>query len=105
MVASHVAAKSLHTTVVAMIMFLYISFSVWVGYAFYSNTLMISGFVADIKAIGELQSHGVAAILAVHEMASNSIVAVSTLFFAVGGTFFGTITFLWYSHLGQRKHA
>ena len=105
MVASHIAAKSLPTIVVSLIMFLYISFSVWVGYAFYTNTIMISGFMDDLKAMGELKSHGVAAVLAVHEMAESSKVAVYTLFFAIGGTFFGTIAFLWYSHLGQRRHA
>jgi hypothetical protein len=98
MAASHVAARSLHLAIIAMIMLLYISFSVWMGYVLATNAMIVAGFVEDIRAIEELESQGVASILAVHDMAFHSKVPKLTFVFALGGTLFSTVTFLWYSH-------
>ena len=105
MVASHVAARSLHFIVIALITLLYISFTVWIGYAFYTNTVMINGFMDDLRSMGELESQGVTAILAVHEMTADSSVPAVTFLFAGGGTFLGTLTFLWYSHFRRERNA
>ena len=84
--------------VIALITLLYISFTVWMGYAFHTNTVMINGFMADLGSMVDLESQGVAAILAVHEMAENASVSTITFLFAGGGTFIGTLSFLWYAH-------
>jgi hypothetical protein len=105
MIAAHVAAKNLHTIVIALITLLYVSFSVWMGFAMFTNSTIISGFMSDLKSMGELKSHGVAAILAVHEMSDKSSIPATTFLFAAGGTFTGTIMFLWYSHLRKERNA
>ena len=105
MVAAHVAARSLHVIVIALITLLYISFTVWIGYAFYTNTVMITGFMDDLRLMGELESKGVAAILAVHEMTADSSIPAVTFLFAGGGTFLGTLAFLWYSHFRRERNA
>ena len=91
--------------VIALISLLYISFTVWIGYAFHTNTIMINGFMADLRSMGGLESQGAAAILAVHEMAEDSRIPTITFLFAGGGTFIGTLTFLWYSHFSQARNA
>ena len=105
MVTAHVAARSLHTIVIALITLLYISFTVWIGYAFQTNTTMINGFMADLRSMGELESQGVAAILSVHEMSADSSIPAVTFLFAGGGTFVGTVSFLWYSHFRRERDA
>ena len=99
MVAAHVAARNMHMQIIVMITFLYVAFTVWLGYAFYSNTAMVYGFMEDLRAIGELESKGAASILLVHERAASSPFAAWSFLASAGGTFLGTITFLWYSHL------
>ena len=105
MAASHVAAPKLHTAIVAMICLIYISFSVWLGFVFFTHNTMVNGFLDDLRAMGELSSQGAKAILAAHEMSNQSKIPIITIFFASIGTFLGTNIFLWYSHLKGRANA
>ena len=99
MIASYVAGRSLPTLVIFLIMLLYIAFSVWIGFAFYSNSTMIAALIQDLQNLQPLQSLGAKSIVEVHLSAETSKIPTLTLFFSAGGTFFGTIAFLWYSHL------
>lgn len=105
MAASHVAAPKLHTLVIFLITLLYAAFTVWMAMASFSNNEMVRGLLADLGELEPLQTNSAQSVLEIHDFIMHSAFSTGSLALVVLGTFLGTISFLWYSHVKGRRES
>ncbi len=101
-IVAYAGSKKLSLSIVITITCLYIAFSFFVFNILKINGGMNNGYIIDLQnmiELGEVLAHGSKNLIEVNVNQNNLLLIVPVYL----GTFFGSLTFLWYSYFSSRK--